>query len=181
MKRLSLVCLLSVALLRSAGAEPTVAEAGPPLKDPAHDPAWTDLFAHLAPDRTRFAPFVERRFFPFHKNPIVLTGEIRIVPGRGLSLHYLTPESTVMIVDREGLLLRDAQGRSRAGPSSGPAQAATNALIEVLQFDLPQLQKSFVLHGRRTADSWSLTFVPRDATLAHTLASLVVSGEKAKP
>src|SRR4051794_29498681 len=83
----------------------------PPIADAAHDPAWRELFAQLAPTRTRQSSFEERRYFPFRKEPTVLTGEIRIVPNLGLSLRYLTPEKRVLIADEKGLLMRDADGR----------------------------------------------------------------------
>jgi outer membrane lipoprotein-sorting protein len=147
------------------------------LTDPAHDPAWTELFAHLAPRHNRQSTFEERRYFPFRKTPVILTGEIRIVPDRGLSLRYLTPEPRVLIVDRQGLLMRDDRGRERAAPADSRAQAVTAALVNVIHFNLPELQKSFAIHGRREGDAWTLAFVPLDPALAASLSSLIVSGE----
>lgn len=150
------------------------------LADPAHDPAWSDLFARLASNKTRFSRFEERRYFPFRKTPVVLQGEIRIVPERGLSLRYLQPEPRVMIVDSKGLLMRDGEGRERAAPSDSRAQAITSAMVSVLRFDLPALQKSFAVHGRREGALWTLAFVPRDPALAEMIGTLVVSGENAR-
>ena len=148
------------------------------LADPARDPAWSELLARLAPSQTRQSTFEERRYFPFRKTPVILKGEIRIVPELGLSLRYLEPEARVMIVDAKGLLMRDEQGRERAAPSDSRAQEATSALVNILRFDLPALQKSFALHGRREGDTWTLAFVPRDPSLVATLGTLIVSGEK---
>src|SRR6185503_18937999 len=92
------------------------------LADPAHDPAWRQLFDKLAPNKTRQSTFEERRFFPFRKQPIVLQGEIRIVPRRGLSLRYLQPEGRVLIIDEQGLLMRDNDGREQSPPSDSRAQ-----------------------------------------------------------
>ena len=63
------------------------------LADPANDPAWRDLFTKLAPTKTRQSKFEERRFFPFRKEPVVLTGEVRIVPD--VHPRYL-PQSMVV-------------------------------------------------------------------------------------
>lgn len=146
------------------------------LADPAHDPAWTGIFDKLAPNKTRFSLFEERRFFPFRKTPVILKGEIRIVPERGLSLRYLEPEKRVLIVDAKGLLTRDEEGRERAAPSDGRAQAITSSLVNVLRFDLPALQKSFAVHGRNDGGRWTLAFVPRDPALADSIGTLIVSG-----
>lgn len=147
------------------------------LVDPASDPAWRELLTHLAPNKTRQSRFEERRTFPFRREPIVLTGEIRIVPELGLSLRYLTPEARTMIVDAKGLLMRDDQGRDRAPPNDSRAQAATSALVRVLRFDLAALQKDFAVHGRRESAAWSLAFVARDPAFVNLLGTLTVSGE----
>jgi hypothetical protein len=120
--------------------------------------------------------FEERRYFPFRKTAVVLKGEIRIVPERGLSLRYLEPEKRILIVDTRGLLMRDEEGRERAAPSDGRAQAVTSALVSVLRFDLAALQQSFEVHGRREGAAWTLAFVPRDPALGEMIGNLVVSG-----
>jgi hypothetical protein len=148
------------------------------LEDPASDPTWSELFTRLAPHKTRQSRFEEKRYFPFRKAPVVLQGEIRIVPELGLSLRYLEPEPRILIVDAKGLLMRDEAGRERAAPSDSRAQAATSALVDVLRFDFPALKKQFELHGRREGASWTLAFVPRDPAFANLLGILTVSGEK---
>ena len=148
------------------------------LSDPAKDPAWRELFAQLAPNKTRQSTFEERRYFPFRKTPVVLRGEIRIVPELGLSLRYLEPEPRILIVDKKGLLMRDDAGQERAAPSDSRAQAATSAMVHVLRFDFDALQKDFEVHGRRDGTRWALAFVPRDPNFANLLGVLTVSGEQ---
>ncbi|MEO5957575.1 MAG: outer membrane lipoprotein carrier protein LolA [Opitutaceae bacterium] len=171
---LSLLLLVGAALAR---AETPLVSPETLLADPARNPAWTELFAQLAPDKTRQSSFEERRYFPFRKTPVVLKGEIRIVPELGLSLRYLEPEARVLIVDDKGVLMRESDGRERAPPADSRAQAVTSALVNVLRFDLAALQKSFALHGRRTGDTWALAFVSQDTELAATIGTLTVSGE----
>ena len=177
--------LLRCFLLLAAGLNLALAgnlPVGPEtlLADPAHDPAWRELFAQLAASKTRQSRFEERRYFPFRSAPVVLKGEIRIVPARGLSLRYLEPEPRVLIVDGQGLLMRDDAGRERAAPADSRAQAVTSALVSILRFDLPALQKSFVMHGRREAEAWQLAFVPRDPALAEIIGTLWVGGVGAR-
>jgi hypothetical protein len=146
------------------------------LTNPAQDPQWSELFAQLAPNRNRQSQFEERRYFPFRKTPVVLKGEIRIIPDRGLSLRYLEPESRILIIDSKGLLMRDDTGRERAAPSDSRAQAVTSALVSVLRFDLPTLEKSFQVHGRREGEAWTLAFVPIEPALAELIGVLAVTG-----
>jgi hypothetical protein len=148
------------------------------LADPARDPAWRELFDKLAPNKTRQSTFEERRYFPFRKAPVVLHGEIRIVPRLGLSLRYVQPEARVLIIDDKGLLMRDSEGREQSAPSDSRAQAATSALVHILRFDLDALKKEFEVHGRRDGATWTLAFVPRDPTFAELIGTLTVSGEQ---
>ena len=179
MKYRLLILLLGLAAVAASGAEPDLTSPATLIRDAASDPAWKDLFDRLAPGKNRLSHFEERRYFSFRRTPIVLTGEIRISPDRGLSLHYLTPEPRIVIVDRQGLLLRDAHGE-RALSADSQFQAIT-ALFDVLRFDLPQLQKNFELHGWQEAGVWTLALVPRHPPLAGFLSALVVSGEEARP
>lgn len=185
MKSLRLCLLFLACAFAPAAPGATAAEAAPPhplatpeteLRDPARDPAWQELFARLTAQKTRQSKFEERRYFPFRSAPVVLTGEIRIVPERGLSLRYLAPDPRVLIVDAQGVLLREADGRNRAMPDDARAKAATSAIGNVLRFDLGALQRDFAVHGRRDGAAWSLGFVPRAETLRTALGLLVVSG-----
>jgi len=175
MKRLGLPLLACTLLLCRAGAADPA-----PIVDVARDPAWRDLLGPLAPTRARESSFEERRYFPFRRDPILLTGEIRILPSRGLSLGYLTPEPRVLIADSKGLLLRDASGHDRALPDDARAQAATAALAGVLRFDLPELEKSFELRGRHDGAAWTLSLSARDRTLAGALGTLVLTGDRGR-
>jgi hypothetical protein len=175
---IGLLALFACRLLAADPAAPVAwVSAETRLTDAANDPAWRELIVRLAPNKTRQSSFEERRYFPFKKTPVILTGEIRIVPEIGLSLRYVTPEEQVMIVDGQGLLMRDREGRERAVSSDTRAQAATAAIVNVLRFDLAKLEREFVVHGRRDGTAWSMAFVPRDANFANLLGVLAVAGE----
>lgn len=169
----------------TVSSPPAAAElAAPPpaaetITDPLHDPAWKDLFAQLAPARSRLAQFEEKRYFPFRKEPTVLTGEIRMAPGHGLSLHYLTPDRHIIIVDAKGVLMRDEHGRERAAPNDSRAQAVSGALFNILRFDVAALQQSFDLRGRRTGSQWVLVFAPHDTALSDLIGDITVYGHDA--
>jgi hypothetical protein len=169
MMRRLLLPFLAAALALAARAAPT--------PDPAHDPAWQDLFTRLAPSQNRQVPFTEERYFRFRPKPLVLAGVVRVVPGTGLSLEYRAPESRIVIVDAQGVLVREG-GTQRAAPADRRAQAATAALGAVMRFDPAELARDFVLRGDRQGDAWTLTLVPRDSALAGSLRSIVVSGSQ---
>ena len=168
----------------SSAAEP--AEPSPILSDstvltdPAKSPEWRDLFAALGKPRNRVSRFEERRYFPFREKPVVLQGEIRIVPDRGLSLSYLGAKPHVIIIDQKGVLMRDERGRERAAPDDDRARAATSALSHILRFDLVALEKEFVVHGIRNGDDWTLGFVSRDPAFSNLLGSVIVHGKEAE-
>jgi outer membrane lipoprotein-sorting protein len=182
MRSLSVFLLLVFLLgtVRAAAPAPAAAQPANLIADPANDPVWKDLFARLAPEKARRSKFEERRIFPFRNTPIVLTGEIRLAPGRGLSLSYLGAKPQVVIIDQKGVLMRDERGQQRTAPSDPRAEAATSALFQILQFDLPALAKTFILHGRRDGEAWTLGFEPRDATLANLIGSVIVQGENGR-
>jgi hypothetical protein len=145
-----------------------------------NDAPWRELSAALAANGNVAAPFTENRYLPFKKIPVVFTGDMRLSPERGLSLAYTKPENQLMIVDSQGVLLRDARGRQRELPNDPRAQAATTALLHVMRFDLAELSKNFDLYGLRTGDDWQLVFDPRPGELASVLHRLVVTGQGAQ-
>lgn len=181
---LPILALATGLLPASASAAPAVPP--PPaipatiVSDPANDPVWRALFATLGTPKSRVSQFEERRYFPFRAEPVVLNGEIRLSPERGLSLHYFGSREQTVIVDRAGVLMRDGRGRQRAAPNDSRAQAATSGLFEVLRFELPSLVKDFEVHAGGTPAGWTLGFVPRDPKLAELIGAVVVQGAQAR-
>lgn len=148
------------------------------LADPAKNPAWSELFAELGKPKNRTSRFEESRYFPFREKPVVMQGEIRIAPDRGLSLSYSGSKPHVVIIDESGVVMRDKRGRERSAPNDNQARGVTSALSSILRFDLAALEKEFVMHGIRDGDDWTLGFAPRDPNLAKSLGTVVVHGKK---
>lgn len=139
---------------------------------------WNSLLAELAKSHRLFATFTEHRYLPIKKVPVVFKGEVRLLPERGLSLHYISPEVRTLVIDRQGLLMRNDQGRTREAPSDPRAEAATSALLHVMRFDLAELSKVFHLYGVREGDDWTFVFDPQTPELAKSMHRLVVRGNK---
>ncbi|MDR0353911.1 MAG: outer membrane lipoprotein carrier protein LolA [Opitutaceae bacterium] len=152
------------------------AEPGPVIEPGRNDGGWRWLFSALAAKGAMRSAFTEERWFSMRKTPTVLQGEMRLLPGRGLSLHYTEPEEQLLVVDDAGLLLRDAKGRTRELKTGAAAAGLSAALLPVMRFDLEKLREDFYLHAARDGNDWRLDFVPRDRELARTLGSLVVTG-----
>lgn len=144
-----------------------------PIFDPATDPTWRELFATLSQPVARYSIFEEHRTFPFKRKPLVLNGEMRHAPGRGVSLHYLSPEPHTLIVDDQGVLFRDARGRDRAPPRLSEANVATGMLRLVLRFDVRGLNEVFAIRGRRDETQWTLELVPRATAEPSAAASSI--------
>lgn len=181
--------LLAALTSRPASAAGRVLPPNPPENlitnahsiDPAHlAPPWDKLIAGLQQKGNISARFTENRFLPFKKIPVVFTGEIRLSAGHGLSLHYVTPDDRLMIVDTKGVLMRDGAGRTRELPADPQAIAATTALLQVMRFDLSSLAQHFDLYAAGSEELWHFGFEPTDDAVAKNLSRLIVTGEKAE-
>ena len=165
--------LLAVLALSSAALGAT--DSGDELA-PGSIGAWAPLVGALAAKGPIRADFVERRYFPFRREPTSLKGILRISPQHGLSLQYTEPESSVLIADEGGLILRDREGHSREMPSVSRESGAITALLPIMRFDLPALFPRFIIHALRTGGAWKFEFTPRDREAAGSLGSIAVSG-----
>ena len=156
-------------------AEPP-AERGPVIERGSTDAEWRWLFTALAAKGPTFSTFTENRHFTARKEPVVLAGEMRLIPERGLSLRYTAPEETLTIIDSAGLLLRDAKGRTRQIKAGTRDAGLVTALLPVMRFDEENLFKQFTIHAARDGDEWRFDFVPVNEKLAAALGSIVVTG-----
>jgi len=172
---------LLVPVLGLAADEPSpLVAAGPRVEITNAGAEWQALFDKLAAQGAVFSHFTENRWFPFKKIPVVLKGEMRMAPGRGMSLHYTQPENRTMIMDERGVLLRDDRGHSREVPSDPRASNVNAALLPVLRFDQKELDKVFFLRAVRAGNVWRLDFEPRDPALVRIVGQIIVWGEDEK-
>lgn len=153
----------------------TTVDVAPETRIRAESPEWRELAARFARQPDGVATFEERRHFPFRKAAVAVNGVARVSRERGLSLHYSAPEERVVILDEQGVLVRDAQGRPL--PSDARAEAAQRALLHALRLDLAALEKDFELHGRRDGAHWSLALVPKAESMRRSVGNVFVAGE----
>lgn len=171
--RLGLACVTLATAVAAAGDVTTV----PENRVAPDAPAWRELADAFARQPDLTTDFVEQRYFPFSKVPIVLRGEVRVSRAHGLSLHYTAPDERTVVLDDAGVLVRDRNGQ--VAPPDPRAAQANAAMLNILRCDLAALEKEFELYGRRTGETWSLVLVPRAETLRRALGNLHVSGEAA--
>jgi hypothetical protein len=160
----------------AAPDEASIIQPGLRLNVNPPDPGWRDLFTDLRRRATVEASFEEHRWFPFRKKPVVLTGEVRIDAARGLSLHYGQPQERTVIIDDQGLLIRE-HGRDSIPPDDPRARLADSALLDVLRFDFAALADRFELYGLRDGPRWTMALVPRVREIRRTLGNIMVEGE----
>lgn len=170
--------LLGAALAMGAAASAAELTLGAETRIAADAPEWRAMAGRFAQRPDTKAEFEERRYFPFRREPVLLKGVVRVSTRRGLSLHYTSPEERVVILDREGVLIRGAAGQT-APPDDPRAGAANGALRDILLFDFSALERRFELHGRREGESWSLGLVPRTTDLRRAFGEILVDGDGA--
>jgi hypothetical protein len=155
--------------------------ADPSVIAPAHrlDPQaaeWRALVTKVAESGDVVASFEERRVFPFRGEPVVLRGEVRVSPARGLSLHYVAPQARTIIIDAAGFLVRESEQNS-APPPDPRANLANEALRSIMRMDFATLARDYELYGTQNGETWSLGLVPRDAGTRRAIGNILVNGE----
>jgi hypothetical protein len=163
---MSLRFLLFLLLALPVFAEPYEAELPPP---------WRARLAELAKPKTLATTFKEHRHTPLKRVPVVVSGTVRIDRERGLSLAYDQRHAPIVILDKQGLLLRHPNGREQTAPSE--AETDLRLLHALVTFDLATLEKAFVLAASEgPSGTWTLIFTRRpDATASYR--ELLLSGE----
>lgn len=139
-------------------------------------PGWAELFASLANKKDTIADFTERRVFAFRKEATELAGEVRVSGPHGISLNYTEPEKRMVVLDDDGVLVRDATGE-KALSSKRRDTAANAVLLDVLRFDFVALEESFEIFGRTESGAWELALVPRTNAIRRSVGQITVAGE----
>ena len=81
-----------------------------------------------------------------------------------------------MVMDDQGIFMRDGAGRTREAPADPRTQIASSALLHVMRFDLKSLANHFSIYAAGSPDTWHFVFDPRDQAVAKTVSRIFVSG-----
>lgn len=126
--------------------------------------------------------FEQRKTVKGFKNPLVSRGDFLMVRDRGVVWRTREPFPSTLIVTRERLLTRQADGSTgtQLHAREEPALRAINEMLFALMAaDLGVLAQRFRIEGQlRGADAWHLTLVPREAALGRWLSAVELEGDR---
>lgn len=170
--------LLNAGALPLRSAELTAKHSGEVVAATDQESPWRPVLEALAAKGDIFAQFSEARWFPFRKEPAILTGEIRLSRSQGMSIRYLKPEERLVVVDERGLFLKNAQGRIRTMSTDSKDMAFATVLAPVMRFDLEELDRAFELRPSGDPQAWTLQFTPKDPELVRSIGQIAVTGQQ---
>lgn len=167
-RRLAAACLLAVALPLTA-AEPV-------------SPLVQQVRERLADAPVLRGRFEQRKTLKGFKNPLVSRGDFLVAKERGVVWHTREPFESSLVVTRERLLSRQADGRvdTKVEARDEPGLRAVNEMLFALMAaDLQTLAARFRIEGElQGAAGWRLVLTPREAALAQWLARVELEGER---
>jgi hypothetical protein len=162
------------ALLLAAVAAPAfAAEPVPPL--------LREVRQRLANDAVVRGAFEQRKTVKGFRNPLVSSGDFVVARERGVLWRTLQPFASTLVVTRDRVLARGADGSvaRRLSASEEPAvRAISETLFGVMSADLTALSQRFAIEGELVGrEGWKLALLPRDAALARWVQRVELEGE----
>jgi outer membrane lipoprotein-sorting protein len=128
------------------------------------------------------ARFTETRESALLKAPLVTSGRLVWKRPDRLEKHVEAPfaESTVIEGTRVTITRPADRAARTVSVPAGPAQALVEALRATLAGDLPALERHFDLRVAGSADAWTLTLLPRDASVTAFVTRVDIAGAGAQ-
>ena len=125
--------------------------------------------------------FEQRKTVRGFKHALVSRGDFLVAKERGVVWHTREPFESSLVVTRERLLSRRADGRpeQRIETRDEPVLRAVNEMLfALMSADLATLGSRFQIDGELVgAGGWRLALVPRDSALAHWVARIEIEGD----
>ncbi|RKX33946.1 MAG: hypothetical protein DRP71_08695 [Verrucomicrobia bacterium] len=138
---------------------------------------WKTLVENLRERIPLRAIFLETRKLPFRKDPIVLTGILRLDAERGLSLCHPDAEgSPITVIDSNGMAMRSNQSDWQALPDRRSIRSVHTAIAALLVLDLRLLSEDFELIGELDRDNWQIQLSPKPGADTGRLRGLSIAG-----
>jgi len=173
LRRRDVLAGLALAALAGAGAA-AAAEAPPAL--------LAQVRQRLADAPVLRGEFVQRKQLKGFKNPLVSKGDFLVARDRGVVWRTREPFASALVVTRDRLLSRQADGsvgtQVDAGREPG-IRAINEMLFALMSADLAALSQRFRIDGQLVgADGWRLALVPRDPALGQWLSRIELEGDR---
>jgi hypothetical protein len=126
--------------------------------------------------------FEQRKTIKGFRNPLVSRGDFLVAREHGGVWRTRQPFASVLVITRERLLSRLADGTvtTRLSAREEPGLRAINEMLFALTAaDLPVLAQRFRIEGELLgADRWRLVLVPRDDTLRQWVTRVELEGDR---
>lgn len=148
----------------------------------AQTPAWVAPVSRLlvvAP--VLRGAFEQRKTLAGFKHALVSRGSFVVARERGVGWLTKEPFATTLVVTRDRLLSRQADGQvlSRIDARDEPALRLVNELLmAVMAADLAALAARFDVEARTQPERWDLVLTPKDERLAAWLARIELGGDR---
>lgn len=116
----------------------------------------------------------------FH-NPLVSTGDFVVSRERGVLWRTLQPFASTLVVTRDRVLARGADGSiaRKLSASEEPAvRTISETLFGVMSADLGALAQRFQIEGDNGREGWKLVLLPRDAALGRWVQRVELEGDR---
>jgi hypothetical protein len=126
--------------------------------------------------------FEQSRSLKGFKNPLVSRGEFVLARSQGIVWETKQPFASTLVVTRDRLLARRADGSVATQMDAGrePALRLVNELMfALLAGDLAALSGRFKVEGElQGAQGWRLQLTPTDALLAGQFSAIALEGDR---
>lgn len=126
--------------------------------------------------------FEQRKTVQGFRNPLLSAGEFVVSRQHGLLWRTQEPFASTLVVTRDRVLARGADGRiaRRLDASEEPAvRAVSETLFGVMAADLDALAQRFDITGEQSErEGWRLVLLPREAGLARWVQRVELEGDR---
>jgi outer membrane lipoprotein-sorting protein len=136
---------------------------------------------HLADAPVQRGEFEQRKTVRGFKHPLVSRGDYLVARERGIVWRTREPFASTLVVTRERLLARQADGSvtTRLEARDEPALRAINeTLFALMTTDFRVLMERFRIEGVMQGENWRLTLTPRDAALTNWITGIDIEGDR---
>jgi hypothetical protein len=145
-------------------------------------PLLRDVRQRLTSEPVVRGGFEQRKTVKGFRNPLVSSGEFVVARQRGVLWRTLEPFASTLVVTRDRVLARGADGSvaRRLSASEEPAvRAISETLFGVMAADLTALATRFQIEGELVGrEGWRLQLLPRDAALARWVQRVELDGDR---
>ena len=125
--------------------------------------------------------FEQEKHLQGFKNPLLSKGDFLLARDRGVVWNTRSPFASTLVLTKQRLLTRQADGSTRAlTDQAAPAVSTANALLmALLAGDIEALSRQFDLREILAADgSWRLQLVPKQGALKKIFKLIELQGDQ---